>query len=402
MLRICLNPPPRYLSGDYIKVAKIVAVVAVACMMLTVPFSFADDSDAYTDGSVGAYFTADDDLTKDEYLALTGDTNYSDILSLSSVLDDFNYSVDEIEVDFDVYSLGNGEKVEGKTESIMNYQAISASFTVKLTVTSDSEALINESITVDVDELKAYLGVDKFSIGDKMEITGDVWGISESSQTVTYVDISSDACTQSVGSMGAKYDIKCNLDVKYLPGGDATATKTFTLNNSTSMNFSYSNELSVDGAYSDIAVGDPYTVTPTLNLDVPVNSLRIGFDGKECSGKLDTSMYTEFFPVEPIEGVFDEYDFKDPSEIVPPSEPMTLEDLFDDSSLSLTELNAKAEECGSYGVTYDGMKAEASRIADEFDGDDDDGLNLPLVIGGVVVGVLVIAGIAFFFIKRRS
>lgn len=377
--------------------------VLVATMMLTVPISFASDSDAYTDGSYGAFFTADDGLTNEEYLLLTGADDVNHLLPIMPVLfnGDINYDVVNSVLKIKGLSTGKGYKFEGRAAYTMILNHLDMTFEAEILIKNDCDYIMDDDgIKEDFSDLEAYLGVDGFSAGDKLILKGDYTYYSSLVSTVTYADVSETKCIVIEEDYARDRFTSFDVDVQYLPGGNSDSMKEFTIVDEERGKTGISSKSTFEKEFTQLVVGDSCTNTSNYNRNFDTLKLNVIFDGKDHNKTLDIDTGA---PTEPETYELNEDSFDNPATIgLVDDIPDFKELLFEESELSIDQLKTKADEFGSYGETYAALESEASRLASSFmDDDDDNELFLYIGIGVGVVSVIVICGL-ILFLKRRS
>ena len=371
-------------------------------MMFTVPFSQSGDSDAaYDDESIGAFFTAEYGLTNDDYSLLSG--NYAwELIPIQDIFDcGFSYDIVDYDLKIDVYSGGTGYLIDGKSAHSAMLSDYGLTFEVEIEFTNDTDSIMEEDVKEGYSDLEAYLGVDKFSIGDKVIMKGTYRAYEYYEMKAVYGDVSSTEFVLVGDDTICKSVHRVNLDISYLPGGDVNSKKDFSLIQDYCVSGTISKEHSFGKDLSQLEVGDEYTITSTVKLDKNLFTYNIIFNGQDHF----KTVLVEMGDPESTEQLED-YDFMDSSEFYIPDYLSSYGFkglVFPYSSLSKDDLLTKAQELGVCGLTYVSLVDEGSRIYSSLVVDDDGDTNPFVFIGiGIGVGVLAIGAIVFLLLRRRA
>ena len=366
---------------------KIAIAVLASLMMLTVPLSVASDSDALVGGSTGAAFEGDD-LTVSEIEAL-GLKEPKEIVNLILSLCDLNSpGMNVLESrDIDI-SIGEGYSVSGNEVTSLEIQSSSLSFKAEYIVSFPKDIPLDDMVEGGMTELKSYLGVNEFSIGDKLVIEGDGMFAYSSKYVSAYRDIDETHCIDDYDIDSMYSESTLHADITYYQAGSSEG-KTFGFD----YDVNYEGVHRSDYVYASAPVVgvNPCDVKYTTDDDYDI-SIKVTINGKTY----------DKVPIVNEEDPPGDYSTMNPSDLksthdYSSSDVIVLDDILGDADLEGDALVTYANTAGTVENTYAGV----DRIFTETFGDsEDDGFNF-LVFGiGVVVGLALVGLIVFILIKK--
>lgn len=359
-----------------IRFKKVAFALFVAAMMLAVPVSLTDDSEALVDGSTGIYFTADNGLTLEEYVALTGDTTYEMLSIVPAIFGDnmLDYAdVDEFHADrIDEFTRGIGVWTTGNND-------YGVTEIVRYTVTFDMVLYVHYStdqvyLTPDLDtpELDNYLAITHFEAGDYIRVSGTMTLMSlvaEYFQYEMYTTNPEDGAIvemiEQVGISAANYEV----DISYIPQGDVTESKEFSIEN----RLEYSDAMGIfldllGKSPSEITDDDRCMITFVELIDVFHGECLIGIEGEEYLKEYEfapTMIGLEATFGELKASIFGALLILESPPVLEPSTSATLFDIFPGAQVPFDELNAMCYELGDMGYSLQAVLDEGDRISQE-------------------------------------
>lgn len=377
------------------KHSKVAIAALVSLMMIAVPFSFSVDSDALSEGTSGIMFVGKD-ISDADYEILEDSTSKEEVGSFLKIfnLNINNGDIEFTQVSYPLMSSAVGYKVVGDTVIYIGIAEVSSVFDMTYTFNYQSSLPLDGMTEEGLNSLIAYLGVDKFLPGDKIEVSGSFHSAYVYSYTKDYRDVNDMYCIQSKSMVDILSIDDCDLDFTYYSGGASTG-KSFTLISEGSLrqtfdiDYIYDAELRTGGnncfvdytsiredsnlRYNIVFDGADHVLTPTSMFYVPEDGNVI----IEAESKSDVE-YSEDNLVE-------------------------ADDLYA-SRLTDSKLEKKLKELGTVTYTYSSVENFMNDFIGNGDNDDDDDggkSKLPWIIGGGVLGAAAIGGVAFFLIRRN-
>ena len=376
------------------KCSKVAIAALVSLMMIAVPFSFSVDSDALSEGESGISFTGKN-ISEEDYEILEDVTSEEDIRHTMEIigLELNRFNIQFTQISYPLMSSAMGYKVVGNDVTFVEVYEYSSAF--DFTYTFDDYAnLPFDGLTEEgVSSLITYLGVNGFSPGDGLKVSGKCYYSYSYTYYDTYRDVNDVYCIMSENTvdMFAIYDY--DLDITYYPRG-APEGKTF----SVVVDGGIRQIFDADYVYDGDAPTAGYNSCFVDYTDVRKESslgFNVVFDGSDHVLTPISMFYT------PEDGRDIMY-AEEKSEIEYSADNLVeIDDLYD-SRLTDSKLKNKLESLGTVTYTYSSVVDLMNGLIGGGDNDDDGdgGKKLPLIIGGGVLGAAAIGGVVFFLIRR--
>ena len=387
--------------------AKLPIIAAfVALMMLTVPFSISNDS--YAEDPIsesGLYFETNAPLTSSANIEkLFTDYDVEHIIS--------DYVLDPLGI-IDTYDVTSDLMKElsvnaGRTSKVLDNSIVSMyskAYSGKLVGSYVSEHYSGDMGIAgdDILDLYKYLGSDSvLSSGTiTLDLVFDV--ITMYKSDCRFVKLSDDTYTYT-----ACYDTDYSLltvkgSIGYVSTDDPTFVKQLGIDMNSCISYTEKITYEFEDPIADVDVGSTMWVGRGYDSCEVEYDYRVSFGDKTIS-LFDSSVYlVSLMDSIPTEYSFETYDvfdgFSSPYEFI---EEYYLYDILD------SEADDLEIACAELGTVSEGYSAASAKIGSipsvggDDDGDDDSGSKVVPIVIGVVAGVLVIAAVAFFLIKRRA
>ncbi len=378
------------MSSDISKF-RIAAALFVAAFMLVVPLAVTFDSDAeIAEDSAGYYSEGNEKATDDEMKKADLNTKHDavavNMFVLMSFLDLMHTEADTIDADtFSEYE-SRGVKIEDAKETQLYSSGMDAGgikVVLRYTAAGDLVKLNSETLaeTEGLDKageaISNYLG-PTVAVGDKLIVTGKL-NSDSAEQTVTeyaYVDDTKLVPTKITETDYSKGSLSFNIEL--VKAGDETG-KSISMDLSTSQKgvttttFTYAKEI------GQLTPGDECDMKTHVDNDVSAK-MTFGVDGKDYD-------VTEKKVDIPDEDDKETVTFRMVADMTVPNSLKTkIDGLAGSDNVTVKKTYADAESA------YNDVKQKVDGKKTNY---------LPFIIGGVVA-VVIIAGVAFFLIKRKQ
>lgn len=377
--------------------------------MLTVPFCMSGDSVAEEPMTeAGYYFKTSEPLTEqsDFAIAIGDDIDYK-VYSTIHSLEFFYVPMDIDPTLLKEYSIETGVvgKVDG-TKIVENIMAIeSGKINGSYGVESNSNSI--DLYGKDVVAFYKYLGDDR-TAGD-VTITLDLtYSVETYSEFVTdALKIKDEKYVGTVGTGNNYVVTKIAGTVKQTPDALGEPSKNFSIDyetigkNAVSLKRDF-----VESDASKIEVGAEYWESTEVVMDYTLK-YDVTAEGKTYHLEPNSMIMPMQNPIDVSQDVLKSDQISDSISLdislVDNGSEYSLKGILNRSYEAITEEQLRTD-CETIGVvldTYSDCKPKIKDVPDTSD-EDKDGINVPLIAGGIAAGVVVIGGIAFFLIRRRG
>lgn len=342
----------------------------------------------------------DDDLSEDiveDVMKSIGFDYDDDMLSKDPTVKFYDVTIE----------FGDGESFENGKLTSLEMEIIKGKVSFEIEWKQNSELFIKDSESSHIDvidglvlELKKLIGRNYSELGDKIQVTANFEKVSIEEEVETYIQVNE---TQAFEQQEIESEIEqftlTNADVKFT---DAL-NKSVEFKASGSFKVQESEGTVCELPTGTIGVGTKYTEKELAEIEEYVHKVTLTINGEPKNFERKASETDT--PEEEIEYIEDD-------DLVPISSLQKHDINFTKIKGTVTEVeNQMNENDVTVQKSYDVVK---NRVADYDNGgggggdDDDDpangneGGNNTVLIAGAAIGVVAIAGIAIFLMKRRT